>query len=203
MIAILDKQNVLTKESAHQLLKRDWFIEEEDILDLLDEMSDPVFDYIYENRDEYSARIRYCIDPSDFKAKLKMKLTVITDELFNQIEIGRELDLNKKIDEAWNKHPKEERPYSDIDRKCDDAWEDYQTAKKDLDKYFKTKHITYVPPSLRTPMMVDKKVEDLEKIIDSKENEFKNLEKLANQEDEEWVKSKKNEFRLKYITYTL
>jgi hypothetical protein len=203
MIAILDKQNALTKESAHALLKRDWFIEEDDILDLLDEMSDPVFDYIYDHRDEYSATVRYCIDPSDFKSKMKMKLSVLTDTNFQEIELNRELELNKQIEDAWNTQPKEERPFSQIDDQCDEAWESYQDAKKALDKYLKTKHMTYVPPNLRTPLMTDKKVEELEKEIQTKENEFKALEKQALQEDEEWIKAKKNEFKFKYIANTL
>jgi hypothetical protein len=54
-----------TFEDIDFLLKRDWFLDNEGIMDLLWTADQPTYDRIVENRKEYSQRIRVLLAPMD------------------------------------------------------------------------------------------------------------------------------------------
>lgn len=67
-------------EDADALLKRDWFLDNEAIMDLLWTTDADVYDKLVKNRQAYSARIRYMLDAMDgMPAPRKTTLRVVAE----------------------------------------------------------------------------------------------------------------------------
>lgn len=189
----------ITPETAHELLLRDWFDDDYDILEMLDTMDDPTFDYIYARRHEYSTRVRYCIDPNDYLRTTKMKILELSDDDMKKKDEELDKMVEQKIDELWKKQPKTDRPADDLDDMFDRSWDSFQNSKKALEMYLKSKKQSYVPPNLRGKGPTDPMVEELEANIKHRENEFKKLEELVDRADNDWQLRKRNEFRFSYL----
>lgn len=164
------------KDTLHALLRRDWFVDEEAIYEELEWADQEAWDYVYANRETYSARVRECIEPTRYP--VKMRVVDLTDEEVVSIEVQRKLKREKAFDEMWErvKHTIPERPYSDTDAYLDDAWNQVTAAKK-----------VYCPPGRENKALLDA------------ENEYVRLRKKAEAEDAEYIAQYKNELKLSWM----
>ena len=91
-------------ESCDFLLKRDWFVYEEDISDLLWQLNEDDYWTIYDKRKEYSKRVRMMIEPADFRpdtSRLKIKLREVTEEEFAEMERKFSQHVREQMDKEW------------------------------------------------------------------------------------------------------
>jgi hypothetical protein len=186
------------RETTNALLERDWFIDNEGIVELLELADQDAWEYVCENRMKYSKRIRDMID-SYFKPAYKTKVTVsdLTDEELELIERIR----SKKYDDAFRKDWEEElktlppRSPTDIDTLSDNTWEILMNAKKDLLDYFKVSQKKYVAPKSRTTVSMDPKQKKLEDRVRDLENEYNLLKKAIETLDSIYLSNKEDEYR--------
>jgi hypothetical protein len=189
--------------NTHNLLLRDWFANEQEVIDLLDETPDDEMDIIYENRNLYSDRIRYIIEPNDFTKQptKKMKIGYLSDSDMKIVHLQRLQNAKDEFERMWNLHNENigERPYGTVDEEFDDAWDSLEFAKTKLTNYLSKNKTGYVPPSMRGAKKVDPVMKKLEDDIQTAENEFNARKARVEFEDKVWLESKKNEFRNKQM----
>lgn len=183
-------------EQMDSLLTRNWFVDEESILDLLDQADDETLNYVKSNTHKYADRVRYVVAPFNCSSKVSMKCHVMTDDDMDKaLEQWRKAQ-DIEFENLWNEHKKTigERPQQEVDDMLDDAWDMMQHAHNAVQNYRPGK---YVPPSQRTTK--DPKLEKLEKELEKRENEFKRIQELVDQADNGWLQDKRDEFRRKAL----
>jgi hypothetical protein len=183
------------------LLMRNWFTSDGDIIDLLMQADDATYEKIYNSRDKYSERVQFLIEPADSTRNVKsnFKLRELTEKDMASLVEEQKLKNEKHFEAEWEKYKKTlERPDDSVDADADEAWRYLDIVKNALESHLKTKQIKYVPPSMRSKgTIVDPKQKQLEEKIEELENEFKKRMEAVEQEDRIWFEFKKNEFRQK------
>jgi hypothetical protein len=170
------------KDTLDFVLKRNWFLDDESILEELDWANQEAWDYVCANRESYPERVRECIWRTKYPTK--MRVLDFTDDDLRKIEVRRLIELEDKFEEAWKveKENVPERPYGDIDSQLDDAWSSLASMKN--------QSRSYVPPS---------KVKALNEKIESLENEFERLNKAVQQADSDYVSKYKDDFKFTWM----
>jgi hypothetical protein len=165
-----------SKDTLHALLRRDWFVDDEAIYEELEWADQEAWDYVYANRETYSARVRECIEPTRYP--VKMRVVDLTDAELRKMELQRKLDLERAFDEMWErvKNTVPERPYNDTDAYLDDAWTRVTAAKK-----------VYCPPGREN------------KALREAENEYVRLRKKVEAEDAEYIAQYKDDLKLTWM----
>lgn len=180
------------------LLCRNWFLTNEDIIDLVWEASEDAFMKIMDNLHRYPKNVQevllYSFNPPTFSNKT-LKLKNLTDEDMFQMYKAEQQRLEKLLDEEWNKHKKETgvtRPLGDVDEKYTDLYDELQRAKKKLEDVSKV----YVSPSLKKQGNTesDKAKENIKRI----ENEIVQVKKEIEQEEKKWEDDRKFNFQTKF-----
>lgn len=183
------------------ILSRDWFANEDDIVELLEQMDYLTFQEVYLSRHKYSDRVRYHIDPSDYcrSEKAALKVVDLTDKDMERIREELREKNEKHFEAEWERYKKTlERPEDSVDHDADEVWQSLDILKHALESHLKSKQIKYVPPSMRGKnTVVDNKQKQLEEKIAELENEFKKRMEAVEREDTVWFEFKKNEFRQK------
>lgn len=186
---------------AHDLLMRNWFLNYQEIDDLLCELTDEQYETIYNNRHIYAPNVRYVLDPSEFdRPKIKPKLSIreITEAELLYMEKKKEEDKLKKIEKAWEEYLVEsnvDRPLTTCDTELDTVYQKILLTKTNLNKYLETKKKKFIPPHLRNVAQpVDPKQAEYEAALDRLEKEFSDCELLVKQEDERWLEEHKQQW---------
>ena len=129
-------------ETVDYLLKRDWFVDVQDIHDLLRTTSDSVFWDIYHIRGQYSQRICEIIAPNDYipdRALLRMKVLDLTDEHLAQISKARHDEIKAIMKQEWEEHMRKHHPTrprdADIDKRIEEQNKEIAEAEKKLADY--------------------------------------------------------------------
>jgi hypothetical protein len=178
----------LTRENVDTIFLRDWFVDDYDIYEILIMMDDEVYDWVYENRERYSERVRMCIEPTEYIPDAPLpKLNDLTDfDLFRIEKKKREL-----LELGWIKYKSEnvlERP----DTTCDHDLDTNYLLLTNLRKELKVLDDKFVSPSLRHKISDSKK--DLLAKITFIENEYKSSIEKVKQEDVRWEQQQKEEW---------
>lgn len=100
-------------ESCDFLLKRDWFVYDEDVWDLLNQLSEDDYWTIYDQRHIYSKRVRMMIEPADFRpdvSRLKIQIRELTEEAFEEMERKNIEQIRQKIENEWETYKKTSMP---------------------------------------------------------------------------------------------
>jgi len=100
-------------ETVDSLLKRDWFVDTQDIHDLLLTTSESVFWDLFHNRGMYSSRIRQILAPDDYipdKALLKLNISDLTDEHLVQFARHRREEIKILMKKEWEEYMKKHCP---------------------------------------------------------------------------------------------
>jgi len=180
------------------LLRRNWFDEDYDIIDLVWEASEEVFERIMKNVDVYPERVRlvllYTFNPPKLATKLKLKWRELSDLEMYRNQKEHQENLNKKVDEAWILYKKEfglSRPDGEVDAKYTELYERLQEKKQELETKKNKPSKTYVPPSMRGKV-ANPEVDIVEKEIRKLENEIDDVKKLIELEEQIWDNGKKS-----------
>ena len=186
------------RETTNALLERDWFIDNEGIIELLELADQDAWEYVCKNRMMYSQRVRDMID-SYFKPSYKTKVNVtnLTDEELELIENIRSKKYEVAFRKDWEEKLKTIPPRSptDIDTLADNTWEILVKAKEELSNYLKTMQKKYVAPKARTAVTLDPKQKKLEDRVRDLENEYNLLKKSIGTLDTIYLSKKEDEYR--------
>ena len=111
------------------LLKRDWFVDEEAILELFDQMDVETFNKFYDNRHQYSRRIRECLAPEEADAckppKSKMRVVGMSTQEMLQTKHRLYLESIAEMERNWEAYKKKNsisRPMGSLDTEHDDCF---------------------------------------------------------------------------------
>jgi hypothetical protein len=118
------------------LLKRDWFVDEEAILELFDQMDAETYNKFYDNRYKYSRRIRECLAPEEADASKppnsKMRVVEMTTQEMLQNKHRLYLESIADMERKWEEHKKKTgicRPMNSLDTEHDDCFARMKRAK--------------------------------------------------------------------------
>jgi hypothetical protein len=187
-------------DTVNQLLTRDWFIDEDDILDVLDSADKTAYAYVYNNRSKYSKRIHQLIEPDDFRfpiKKLNVRVLNITEPMMKNIETEHKKSVSDMFERKWIEYSKDiqDRTIGEVDTDLDNAWDKFCQAKESLAKYIANPSAKkYVSPGSRGKDVVDSKQAELEEIVRKAENEYDLAQKRVDEADEEYWNTKKSEY---------
>lgn len=183
------------------LLTRDWFVDEEEIDEVLDSADQDAWDWIYANRKKYSTRIRMLIEPDDYLFpldKLKIGVVDLSDSMMEKFESDQKKKVDQAFEKDWIKHSKtiQDRGFDDVDSDLDDAWDNFCRARNTLAKYIeKPNSKKYVAPGNRDKETTDPKQLALENVVRTMENEYDSAQKAVDDTDSVYWELKKNEYR--------
>lgn len=189
------------------LLKRNWFLDREDIYELLWDADEDVFQEIKKRVTTYPETIReiiYSFEPLSIKG-VKLKIRDLTDEQLELQEFKEQEKRRKELSDAWEAYKTDQKlepPVGAADADLDEMFSELQQLKKNLEDA-KKKSLTgrYVPPAMRDKVVADDpRVIEITKKIEKAENEILLQNKLIEQEHNEWFMRKRNEFEQKMLS---
>ena len=186
-------------ETVDFLLMRDWFIDNQSIVELLKIADQDAWDYVYKNRTKYSNRIRHVIEYRDFLAhpsRLTMKCVDYTDAMYNKRNADIIAHQKQQFEKDWQAYSANlpERCLESIDSQLDDIWRDLELAKTKLKEYNEKKPKKYVPPSMRGKEAPDEMQLKLTNAISSLETNFTSITKAVADADKTYRDNKKDEY---------
>lgn len=158
-------------QDAHSLLRRDWFLDMEDLDEFLWSLDDNVFHYILQSKNSYSPRIRYLLYMYEPKTRV---LGDITDEEMNDSFKGEELQRIQARKESLKNYIAPPRPKSFWDTEFEELNSKIQSKKDELKKY-----------SAR-PRMYPTQISQLDTEIRSLQNGFDELRQKVEAKDRTW-----------------
>lgn len=183
------------------LLKRNWFLDEESLIEFLTQASENVFREIANRIRTYPSGVQQVIFaflPLPI-GNVKLKIHDLSDEDMAIREIKEYETKKKMLDDSWEEYKRENNldpPVGYLDSELDDMFAELQLTKNELEKA-KKKSVTgtYVPPSMRNKVVVDDpRVTVIMKKIAVLENEIKTQNRYIEQEKDAWFANKRNEF---------
>lgn len=185
-------------EQVDSALANGRFRREESLRDILDHMTYPTLEKVYENRHRYPANVHYLLEPCDFCEKprnMKMQVVDMTDRdayAFQQQLID---DMKARFEIYWKgmEDTISDRPFDELDDELDEAWDKLVEARERMTEYLGSKKKAYVPPSMRGKTQVDPQEAKLEREVDECKKRFEELEKRNIQADEQYLANKKDE----------
>lgn len=154
------------------LLRRNWFLDEEMLLDLLYLADEDSWAWIIANRNRYEYSIKNVICSEAFVPRPRGKMAVrnMTDSEYSKIQMDAETESNIRTHERWIAYKEQHnicRPELDIDVQCQEVYTKIAEQRKKI-KFLKT-----VPA-------------DTENKLRALENEFDSLKTRIQQEDKDW-----------------
>lgn len=205
------EDNLLKEEvtNLNQLLYRNWFTDDEDIVDLLEDASEDAYNYIVENLKTYPERVQNVINETYIPMKLsKQTVTELTDDDMINRYMQQEDDFNKELEAAWQKEIKESgisRPDGVLEDTLEEKTEELVKQRKLLEQEKNKKQLgTYVPPNMRhIKKMENPTVTKLEETIQNLENEIEKLKKQIKQEEKNWNAERKWSFTNRWLSMPL
>lgn len=195
----VDEQAIIAEEEEFlmfdSLLRRNWFVNDHDIMDLVWEASEKAFLRIMDNVYTYPEDVRELLcsafNPPKYAKKTFRELS---DDDMVMMKKKQEEELARKVDEAWNEYKKNyglTRPDGDVDTRYTDLYEELQETKKELENLKKNTPKKYVPPSARGKEEATPEVSALEKKILKLENEIVDAKKDIELEEQIWENGRK------------
>lgn len=187
-------------------LRNSTFLDYSDIVDYIYELNEDQYQYALEHIYEYPEETRIAllegrVIPEQILANLKYKVVNITDEMTERAEKRRRLDKELIFEERLKQEVFPPRPLGEVDEKLDELHAKRTMLEKNLNEYTKKTDSSkaYVPPAARKTMLSnDPGVIEIQRKIESLENEIKNQERKIVKENEFWLELKKHEFRNKF-----
>lgn len=187
------------------LLKRNWFLDDESIADLLLEADEDVFQEIVNRINTYPYNVRQVIFaflPLPI-GNVKLKIRELTDDDMNRRDMEVYTKAKRIRDDAWEAHKKTlEPPVGDLDSEMDDMFARLQATKKELEDV-KKKSLSgrYVPPSMRDKVISDDPaVLAVTKKIERLENEINIQKQYIEQSHNAWFFNKRNQFEQEMLS---
>jgi len=182
------------------LLRRNWFLNDYDIIDMMWEANEDVYEEIMNRIDTYPEHVqsvlRYAFRPPVL-AKIKAK--ELTDEDMYKQYKAKQAEYDKIYTAAWEQYKKDmgmTRPVGELDDEYTDLYDALQLTKKKLEQEMKKPSKTYVPPHLRgTATLITPEIETLRIKIKNLENEIHNVKKEIEEAENNWENDRKDKFQ--------
>lgn len=204
---IVEEDKTLFQKEVNEidfLLKRNWFVDEESIHDVLWDVDEDVFQEIIPRIGTYPFAVQqvlfgYLPMNEKIRVQLKQKIRDLTDENMEIAELQRDDARRKEIQQAWEKHKTENNlqpPVGSLDTEYDDLYANLQRLQKNLEDA-KKKSVSgrYVPPTKRDSVSSSNpEVIAVEKKIQLLENELELQKQRIAQENNDWFLRKRCEF---------
>jgi hypothetical protein len=189
--------SIYNSQTMDNLLIRNWFTTDDDILDVLDCAES--WGHVYDNRFKYPLNVREIIEPYDYKNSLKtinLKVKELTNKEWDAIDRAIQLKNENEFEDDWAQYSEtiSDRTMGSVDTLLDDAWDNFCAAKDKLTKYLESKNKKYVAPSARTTK-VDPKQQEIEDHIRAMENEYDEAQKAVESVESIYWENKKNDYR--------
>lgn len=190
------------------LLRRNWFYDDQCIIDLVWDATEEAFEKILENVDTYPERVQMVLT-NRFRPRIRkiwkqqkgIKLKELTETDMTKIEDKNQTDFENRFEAEWQSYRTENglsRPESDVDERYTELYTRLQLAKKELeDAAKKPTSKKYVPPSVRdrAPANLSPEVEKLQKKMQSLENEIVQVKKEIVNEEYIWENDKRTQYK--------
>ena len=158
-------------QDAHSLLRRDWFLDMEDLDEFLWCLTDDVFHYVLQSKNAYSPRIRYLLYMYEPKTR---NVRDITEEEMNERFKGEELERIQSRKDSLKNYIAPPRPKSFWDTELEELNSNIQSKKDQLKKY-----------SAR-PRMYATQISQMETEIRLLQNGFETLKQKVDAKDRNW-----------------
>lgn len=185
------------------LLRRDWFIDDVDILDLIQELPDTAFYRIVDNAHNYSPHIQDILYrfkvPSQIN-EINLKVREIDEDEMEDLYTEEQTKTDERFEKAWQTFKVEMgliRPEGNVDNKYNDLFDKLNVVKRKIEEEKNKSNAkkTYVPPHLRgkqqaTPV-VNVEIEKLQTQLQDLENEIKKVKIELDQEETKWEDERK------------
>lgn len=208
----LPSQDRIRSEFEHcdHLLKRDWFLNPEDIEDLLNDIPDDICRHVYElinqNYKTYSYHVQEVLaigEPLPYRGK--MKIRDLTDR--DMFEMEKQQNELKTIarDQAWERYKEmfyDERPHNDADNKLRKIQASIEEEKKKLEAA-KKKPKKYMAPNARNTQPIDPEIKLIQDSIETLENELKSANKLIIQLNADWEYQQRRVFEKDFFKVSM
>ena len=171
-------------EDVDLLLKRDWFIYEEDLDELLWSIRQDVFENVFENRRTYPKWIYeylecYNQSPLPYMRNVKIKIGEYTDDMDREKE---EEKLRREM-EDYEKYEPPPRPRDILDERRDKLFADIEYLKITILKY------------QRRASFYVKELEEAQVELEIAENEFTKMSNFVDVHNFYWKKQQWNDAR--------
>lgn len=170
------------------LLRRNWFVDDSDIIDLVWDATQEAFDKIMENVHTYPIRVQTVLT-NTFNPKVNrvsrkttLKLKALTNADMLTMETLKQTEFDTRFETEWQLYKKENglsRPDGDVDERYTEVYETLERTKKELEEEMK-KPVSkrYIPPSMRDKTVVlSPEAEKLQKKVTLLENEILRVKK--------------------------
>lgn len=186
------------------LLRRNWFVDDDSIIELVWDATEEAFEKIMENVNTYPERVQRVLTNKfrpTFTRISKKKTKDLTNNDMDTIEYRNQKNFNERLEVEWQTYRKENglsRPESDADERYTELYTRLQKTKRDLEEETKKPASKrYLPPSMRDklPVTVTPEVEKLQKTIQNLENEISQVKKEIVNEEYIWENDKRTQYK--------
>jgi hypothetical protein len=173
-----------TTDDIDYLLRRDWFVDEESIHELLWYAHYDSWDWLVANKNRYSYRIRIIIDILADQQKGK-KVKDLTNEMYCIMLANDEEVRFKLLDDAWKSYKLQHNlvPPRTV------LHSNYESLKKTL-AFEEERYKLYSIPPMK-----------LQGIVNNLKNELNSLNELIIKKDRDWEFAEKNNFIINGAVY--
>ena len=180
----------LTVDDVMFLLKRNWFLDREDIFAMLWELPEDVYYYVFERRHEVPELSDMFHDPPPNKSVLK--ITDITEKEWNNLIIEKEERRVRAVYKFKKQYVAPPRPRESIDDRMVVLKSDLENKKVILEDMLRTTKKTkkYVPPGQRVVEAEEPMIRDQRNAIQKLENEISFLNERVLTLDKTWSELK-------------
>lgn len=189
----------MANNRINSLLNRNWFIDENSIVDLLNQATISEYDAIRADVLSFPDNVRYIIAPEEYNCfpSCKLKCSDMSDSEMTGLTRKQEIRTEAEFEADWKQYSKDigERSFEAIDGDMDDAWDRLQAQKNKLSDHLKKHNLRYIPPSMRANNPVDPIQAAIETAIRTHENEYNAIKLLVDSADSIWIDNKKNDYR--------
>ena len=172
------------------LLKRNWFLDIQEIYSLFWELSEHVYYDVYQRRHEVPELAH--VFPEDVPNKSKLKITEITDKEWNDSVIQEEEKRIRAIHKFKKHYVAPPRPREPIDDTIDNLQfriENKQIILEDMLRATK-KSKKYVPPGQRYVEPEEPMIREQRESLEKLENEINNLKEQVIRLNKTWTELK-------------
>lgn len=192
------------------LLKRNWFVDNDDLNDLLWSVNEDVFQEILTRIPDYPSDVQQVLATflpmnDTIRSHIRLKIREISDAEMEKQELLNTEAQKKQFREAWEAYmntTKLQPPVGELDAEYDEMYTNLQEAKKNLE-LVKKKSLSgkYVPPGMRDKVIADDPdVIKAQKNIEKMENELVYQKQRIEQEHNGWFFRKRCEFEQKMLS---
>lgn len=173
------------------LLKRNWFIDDQDIYGMFWELPEDVYYYVYERRHELPVEL-HRLFPAPYPHKTKTKITNITEKEWDAMILEKEEKRFRAIQRFKKNYVAPPRPREYADDNMDKLQLQIDNKKIILEDMLRAtkKSKKYVPPGQRYVETEEPMIREQRESIKKLENEFESSRERVLTLDKTWSELK-------------